>query len=203
MIQRFENAIRNGIIKIDMVNNDENLWTEKIREFNSNKGPRNLRMNKEKESIQNSSMTLLKRRKMVFNAFKDGIFPMPSKKRQKNQISHFHQDFMTEHSNQNLQLTFYQKTLHADDQLKEDESEYYHQNNWCKDCLEHLHKYKPVILLEMYQSRFDRLSIHCTMQSKSPNKYTTIQGRIQGLIWTHRCYRNVGFVYTNDTLWYI
>lgn len=25
MIQRFENAIRNGIIKIDMVNNEENL----------------------------------------------------------------------------------------------------------------------------------------------------------------------------------
>ena len=29
------------------------------------------------------------------------------------------------------------------------------------------------------------------------------QGRVLGLVWAHRCYGNVGFVYTNDTLWYI
>ena len=31
----------------------------------------------------------------------------------------------------------------------------------------------------------------------------TEQGRIQGLVWAHRCYGNAGFVYTNDTLWYL
>ena len=29
------------------------------------------------------------------------------------------------------------------------------------------------------------------------------QGRIQRLVWAQLCYGNVGFVYTNDTLWYI
>ena len=26
------------------------------------------------------------------------------------------------------------------------------------------------------------------------------RGRIQGLVWTHQCYGNVGFVSTNNTL---
>ena len=29
----------------------------------------------------------------------------------------------------------------------------------------------------------------------------TTKGRIQGLVWGHWCYKNVGFVYTNNTLW--
>ena len=74
-----------------------------MREFISNTRPRNLNMKKEKESVQNSALALLKGRKMVFNAFRSGNIFNAFKKQKNLKIftkmnhslkNHFYHDFM-------------------------------------------------------------------------------------------------------------
>ena len=77
--QTFGDAIKNGIITMDMVYDKQNPLAKNDRELVSTTKPRNYNMRK--KSIINSTMTFLKiGRKMVFNAFESKIFSLPSTK---------------------------------------------------------------------------------------------------------------------------
>ena len=82
-IRSFGDAIRNGIFKIDMPFVEQKQWAKKIREFVTNTRPRNANKKKEKESVQNSQLASLKGGELIFNAFRSGVFLMPSKKSEK------------------------------------------------------------------------------------------------------------------------
>ena len=70
---------------MDMVKNEQEQLANKIREFISNTRPINSNVKKEKGSIQNSTLALLKRREMVFNAFTSRTISMPV-------VTQFHQN---------------------------------------------------------------------------------------------------------------
>lgn len=93
-------------------------------------------MKKIKKSVQNNALVLLKEREMFFNAFRSCMFKMPwkkSKKKKKNQMTYFQENFIKEnqHKNQNQNLhyqhqnlsrEFCQKTFYQEVNLKKKES---------------------------------------------------------------------------------
>ena len=73
-VQVFRNEIRDNIIDMRMVNDEQNQLSKHIKEFKSNTKPHNPESKKVKEDVVNSAMGLLKGREMVFKAFESGMF---------------------------------------------------------------------------------------------------------------------------------
>ena len=92
IIRSFGDAIENGIVMMDMAKDEQRQVAKKITESQQKTKLKNLNMKKEKESVQNSALVLLKASEMVYNTFKNGIFSVPSKKldESKESVNHFH-----------------------------------------------------------------------------------------------------------------
>ena len=86
-IRAFDNDIKNSFINMSMVNNEQNHLAKHIREFKNKTRPQDPNLKRVKKDALNSSMPLLKERKMVFKAFESGIFLKPEKLEQPNQSS--------------------------------------------------------------------------------------------------------------------
>ena len=84
-MRSFGDAIRNGIIAMNMANVEQEQLAKKINEFAIDTKPRNLNMKKEKQIIQSSVLALLKVREMIFNVFKSGILPPHSDSKEPHQ----------------------------------------------------------------------------------------------------------------------
>ena len=58
LIPNFGDAILNGLVTMDVKNDEQNELSQKIREFLSNTWPKISNMKKEKENVKNSAMTI-------------------------------------------------------------------------------------------------------------------------------------------------
>ena len=73
----FGNEIRNNIINISMVNDEQDQLLKSINEFKSKTKSENSESKKVKDDVLNSARSLLKGREMVFKLFESGIFLKP------------------------------------------------------------------------------------------------------------------------------
>ena len=58
LIPNFGDAILNGLVTMDVKNDEQNELSQRIREFLSNTWPKISNMKKEKENVKNSAMTI-------------------------------------------------------------------------------------------------------------------------------------------------
>ena len=76
------NEIRNNIINMSMVNDEQDQLIRHINKFKSKTRPQNSESKKVKEDVLNGARALLKGREMVFKAFESGIFLKPEELKQ-------------------------------------------------------------------------------------------------------------------------
>ena len=74
-MRTFRNAIKNGIATMYMASHEQNPLPKRPEEFISNtRRPNNPKMEREKQSVQNNEIELLKGREMVHKPFEIGVF---------------------------------------------------------------------------------------------------------------------------------
>ena len=76
-IRVFGNEIRNNIINVSMVNDEQEQLLRYINKLKSKTKPHNLESKKVKKDVLNSARALPKGGEMVFKSFESGIFLEP------------------------------------------------------------------------------------------------------------------------------
>ena len=61
-----------------MTNNEQKKLANSITEFKSKKRPSSFNMRKEKENVINDAVVLFKGKEIVFKAFENGTFSLPT-----------------------------------------------------------------------------------------------------------------------------